>query len=190
MKLSLVVGRSDAELLELIGLSDNLAFNELYDRYWKLVFNTAYKQVKDVPSAQDITQDIFTQLWLRDKDSRIENLRAYLFTAVRNKSYKLMARQKRCSPILDLLKESEVSCYHADDALLFKEFVKSYEALVDNLPDQQKIIFRKRYNQGLNTLEISTQLCLSPKTVRNHLGRALARLKTALLMTLILIMLI
>nr|WP_294873475.1 sigma-70 family RNA polymerase sigma factor [uncultured Pedobacter sp.] len=174
MKLNLAQGRSDAELLALIGVSDNRAFNELYDRYWKLVFNAAYKHLKD----------ILTQLWLRDKDCRIENLSAYLFTAVRNKSYKLMARQKRCSPILDLLKESEVSCYHADDALLFKEFVKSYEALVDNLPDQQKIIFRKRYNQGLNTSEISTQLCLSPKTVRNHLGRALARLKTALLMQL------
>lgn len=63
MKLSLAQGRSDAELLALISVSDNLAFNELYDRYWKQVFNAAYKQIKDISSAQDITQDIFTQLW-------------------------------------------------------------------------------------------------------------------------------
>lgn len=43
MKLSLAQDRSDAELLALIGISDNLAFNELYGRYWKLVFNAAYK---------------------------------------------------------------------------------------------------------------------------------------------------
>jgi len=190
MKLSLAQSRSDTELLALIEISDNQAFNELYDRYWKQVFNAAYKQIKDISSAQDITQDIFTQLWLRNKDSKIENLSAYLFTAVRNQSYKLMAKQKRSSPILDVLMESEVSCDQADGQLLYKEFLHAYEALIDNLPDQQKIIFRKRFNQGLNTLEISTQLSLSPKTVRNHLGRALAKLKTALLISLILFMLV
>ncbi|WP_316817565.1 RNA polymerase sigma factor [Pedobacter nyackensis] len=188
MKLNLVQGRTDEELLELIRNSDNSAFNELYDRYWKLVYNTAYKQIKDVPSAQDITQDIFTKLWLRDKDDKIENLKAYFFTAVRNKAYKLMVKQGRCSPISDLLTETEVSCDHTDGELLFKEFVRSYEALINNLPDQQRIIFRKRYHENLNTLEISDQLCLSPKTVRNHLGRALARLKTVLTMTLLLLM--
>lgn len=187
MRLNLTKGRSDEELLEQIRNSDNPAFNELYDRYWTFVFNAAYKQIKDVPSAQDITQDIFTQLWLRDKNSRIENLKSYFYIAVRNKAYKLMVKQGRCSPISDLIMETEVSCYDSDRNLLFKEFVRSYEALINNLPDQQRVIFRKRFQENLNTLEISSELCLSPKTVRNHLGRALARLKTALLIGLVLL---
>lgn len=54
------------------------AFDILYNRYWKLVFNTAFKRLNDMERAQDITQDVFVQLWTSGTTTSIKNLPAYL----------------------------------------------------------------------------------------------------------------
>ncbi len=158
------------------------AFDSLYEKYKKDVFNEAYKRLNDADQAKDITQDVFTALWINGSRKAIDNLPGYLYVAIKNNVYRLIQRQEKFVPIPDLLLELHSDKEHADAEILYNELVNAYEDLVGSLPEQQRIIYKMRFDDQLNPDEIAATLNLSPKTVRNHLGRAITRLRTAFLL--------
>jgi len=155
------------------------AFDALYERYKIDVFNEAYKRLNDVDQAKDIVQDIFTSLWMKGTTTIIENLPGYLYTSIRNNVYRFLQQQQRFTPIADLLTELGNNQDRADAKVLQHELALAHQRLIEKLPEQQRIIYLMRYEENLSTEEIAQQLNLTNKTVRNHLGRALARLKSA-----------
>jgi RNA polymerase sigma-70 factor (family 1) len=161
------------------------AYHTLYERYWEQTYNNAYKRLKDHGQAEDITQDIFLQLWHKREELNIVNLGAYLFTATKNNVFKWMGKQEKFVPISELLIQLE-SAFDSPDAKILKmEFAKAYEALVNSLTESQQSIFRMRYQEDLTPAEIASKLDISPKTVRNQLGLALAKLKASLMLLLL-----
>ncbi|HMI01043.1 MAG TPA: sigma-70 family RNA polymerase sigma factor [Pedobacter sp.] len=175
----------DEQLLTQLREGDKSAFDKIYLKYWKVVLGATYKRVKDMDKSEDIAQDIFTRLWIRRDENNIKNLRGYLLTAVRNGFFTLMTKENRFISIDEISAELQADASGADGNLLFKELMNAYEAMIEDLPNQQKAIFRMRYQQELSTDEIAQQLELSPKTVRNHLGRAINTLRTAITLAII-----
>jgi RNA polymerase sigma-70 factor, ECF subfamily len=53
----------DAALMIQIAQAQTSALGELYDRYGRLVFSLALHIIGDAGSAEEITQDVFTQVW-------------------------------------------------------------------------------------------------------------------------------
>jgi len=172
---------NDTVLLLEIGKGSRTAFNVLYDRYWKKVYNIAYKRINDREIAEDVTQDIFVQLWTRNSDSIILDLPSYLNTAARNGIFKRMGKEGKYTELTDDVHEIENQLNGADSKLLHKEFMDAFMELVEALPDQQRTIFKLRFNDNLSSQQIADQLQISPKTVRNHIGRALTTLKSELI---------
>ncbi len=181
MAIESFAGLDDRELLAQLSIGNRRAFDSLYDKYWRQVFNHAYKRLGNESDAQDIAQDVFVQLWSRGSQTVIENLPAYLYIAVRNGVFKYLEKEKKYDSLSDAALEIENLHHRADSNVLYSEFIRSFNKLVDNLPTQQRIIFKMRFEEGFTTDEIATELQLSVKTVRNHLGRALASLKEVLI---------
>ena len=50
-------------LLDLLAESDEVAFTELYNRFWKKLFAIAYNRLNEVQAAEDIVHDVFASLW-------------------------------------------------------------------------------------------------------------------------------
>lgn len=50
-----------------VAAQNRLAFDELYDRQFKFVFNAAYKRLNADQSA-DIAKEVFVRLWTRKSD--------------------------------------------------------------------------------------------------------------------------
>ena len=173
---------TDSDLLLDLSEGSKDAFDVLYNRYWKKVFNTAYKRVSDKEIAEDITQDIFLQLWISGTTKQIMDLPAYLYVAVRNGVFKRMGREVKYTELPDNAVEIENPLQATDSKILHAEFINSFQLLVENLPEQQRIIFKLRFNENLSSQQIAEQLQISPKTVRNHIGRALATLKTEIVL--------
>lgn len=172
----------DNLLLSQLREGSESAFDVLYEKYWNLVFNEAYKRTGHRDQAKDVAQEVFTAMWIRCTDTPIENLPAWLYTVTKNKVYKLFHDQERFIPISDLLEELKSYGDSADALVLDKELKRTYEALILSLPDQQGIIFKMRFQDDLTPPEIASKLGIAPKTVRNHLGRALQRLRTTFLL--------
>jgi len=179
---------TDADLLLDLSEGNRDAFDILYNRYWKKVFNTAYKRVNDKEIAEDITQDIFLQLWISGTTNKIIDLPAYLHVSVRNGVFKRMGREEKYTGLPDNVVEIENPLQAADSNMLHQEFINSFQLLVESLPEQQRIIFKLRFNESLSSQQIADQLQISPKTVRNHIGRALATLKTEIVLFQILLL--
>lgn len=173
-------GMEDKLLLQQLRDGSTFAYRALYQRYWEQTYNNIYKRLKDQEQAEDLTQDVFMQLWLKREETLIENLPGYLYVTARNSVYKLMGKQSKFVPIDELLENLAKSENQTDARLLKNEFMKAYEALINTLPLAQQTIFRMRYNDGLSPDEIAEALDLSPKTVRNQLGKALIKVKATL----------
>lgn len=172
---------NDSLLLLQIGQGNKHAFNALYDKYWGKIYSDAYRRLKDDAQAKDIVQDIFTHLWLNRETLHIDNLPAYLATAVRNKVIKTAARQSLVHPFFAILETIAEKRHLADTDLLWKEFFQSYETLLASLPPKRQAIFRLHFHEDLPTKEIAARLGLSRKTVQNQLGKAIEKLRVTLL---------
>jgi RNA polymerase sigma-70 factor (family 1) len=177
----------DAELLLLLSKGSKPAFDVLYNKYWKQVYNTAYKRLNDLERAQDIAQDVFVQLWIRGSKSPIDNLPAYLLVAARNGVFKKMEKEAKYASLPDGAEEIESPAGRADANMLHDEFLKAFTDLVNTLPPQQQMIFNLRFNEGLSSQQIADQLNISPKTVRNQMGRALNTLRKSLFLLYVLV---
>jgi len=172
----------DKLLLLKLKEGNSAAFDAIYEKYWQQLYAAAFKRLQDPDQAKDTIQDIFLQLWLKREESNIDNLPAYLFSSVKNRVFNWMERERKFTPVPDILLQLEVSMDHADAGLLRREFMQTYEALIATLSPSKQMIFRMRYQQELSTAEIADQLQISRKTVQNQLAKAIAQLRASLLL--------
>lgn len=172
---------NDQVLLKRIAEGDSRAFESLFDKYWDTAYSNAYKRLKNLEDAKDIVQEIFTHIWLNRNTLRIENVPAYLYVSVRNKVFKLIARQKSTHPFFHVLDNMVKDPTRADSNLLWEEFRNSYEALLQTLPPKRQEIFRLRFHDDLTTKDIAKDLDITQKTVQNQIGKALETLRVSLL---------
>ncbi|MGO4288759.1 RNA polymerase sigma factor [Chitinophaga sp. RAB17] len=177
-----LVYASDQELLTKLNNGNRVAFDVLYNKYWKQVYNTAYKRISNTELAQDIAQEVFIQLWTREAKTPILNLPAYLQASARNGVFKQLEKESKYAMLPEELLELNTSDGSADTAVLFKEFLETFKELVATLPTQQKVIFNLRFHAGLSSQEIADQMDISVKTVRNQMGKALARIRQSLIL--------
>jgi RNA polymerase sigma-19 factor, ECF subfamily len=170
----------DKLLLEQVRSGNKKAFDILFERHWETAINIAYKRIKDIDTAKDIVQEIFTQIWIK-RETQIDNLPAYLNVAIRNRVIKYFARQKPIHPFFDALNNISEKNFNADAPILLKEFFQSYEDLLNTLPPKRRDIFRKRMQDGLPTKVIAMEMGIARKTVQNQLGKAIETLKVSLI---------
>lgn len=181
---------NDTLLLQQVEKGGKQAFSVLFEKYWEKAYSDAYKRIKNHEDAKDIVQEIFTHIWVNRETIHIENLPAYLHVAIRNKVIKLITKRKPVHPFFNILDTIPEKNAGADGQLLWKEFFKSYEALVKTLPPKRQEIFRLRFHEDLPTKVISMQLGISRKTVQNQLGKAIDTLRVSFLHFLIFIFLL
>lgn len=166
-------------------------FSEMYLTYYpKLVrFSREYVMLEE--DAENITQDVFADLWeRRDAMSEIENVNAYLFRLVKNRSLdylkKKISEQKyvestqtsfeiELSLKLQSLDRFDV-CYmsEGDDTEIL------IRAAINSLPKRCRDIFLMSRMEGMKYREISERLGVSINTVECQMGIALKKLRMKL----------
>ena len=172
---------SDRLLLRQVAQGSTRSFDVLFEKYWQKAYSDAYRRLKSHEDAKDIVLEVFTHIWTNRQVTDIENLPAYLHVAVRNKVIKFISRQKPSHSSFEILGTLTEKSSYADSGLLRKEFMKSYEALLQTLPPKRQTIFRLHYEENLSTKKISDQMGISRKTIQNQLGKAVETLKLSLL---------
>ncbi|NGM67050.1 RNA polymerase sigma factor [Sphingobacterium sp. SGR-19] len=175
-----------SNLLSRSQTQEEQAFTALYEEYWDYVFEQAFIRCRQYDIAENITQDIFVALWDQMEELRIENIRGYLYTAVKNRVLNWFEKERRYVPIAELLIEYQAATDSSDTPLLDKELVAVAEALINSLGTKQQVIYRMRYEQDLDTAEIAKKLNMNRKTVQNQLSLALAQLRASLTLLLVL----
>ncbi len=177
---------SDNSLLQLIAQDDRQAFEMLYRRYWLDLFDSAYQRLRDTQQAEDIVQDIFLKLWARRVDLKIDNLPAYLHTAVKFKVFNYVERNIAHKAFYEPLEKMTMRyAPDADGSLIEKELNELLIAYIQTLSPKKRDIFNLYFKENLSTKEIAERLNISRKTVQNQLRTVLQDFRAHVLSVLI-----
>lgn len=175
---------TDAQLWEAISEDDDVsAFNALFDRYWSKIFSTAFSYVRDKETCNEITHDIFLNIWIKRKQLHIESFSNYLRASAR---YHVFRHQKtlRAIPLqyTDDLEQINQTTFTADsdEKIRTVELEDSLKGYLSKLPKRCREIFILSRMEHLSNDEIANRLDISKRTVENQLTHALQHLRISL----------
>jgi len=168
------------DLIEKIRKNDVNAFEKLFKTYYKLLVRYAAGIVKSTDIGEELVQDLFCRLWEKRKSLIITaSVKSYLMRA----TYNAAMENIRTIDKNDLLKKGVLNNHKPD---IFREFDEKENELIEkivqaieNMPDQQRKIFKMNRFDGLKYREIADLLNISIKTVENHIGNALKLLRNS-----------
>ena len=166
----------DILLLKLIKQGDQIAFRHLFYQYADSLERFITYYIHDREKSQDLVLDIFTYIWENRQNFEIkQTLKAYLFQAVRNKSFTYI-RDKKIPVYLEEMEGMEI-VQNYDSELELQELHHLIEEAVSLLPDKCREIFRKSREENLTNKEIAGQLHISEKTVEGQITIALKKIR-------------
>lgn len=167
----------DKNLLRLIADDDELAFTEIYNRYWEKLVAIAYNRIKEIQLTEDIVQDVFVSLWENRHASNIVSLENYLATAVKYTVFGKIRSIERAKKFQKDNKLSSVINPQIETALHYKRLLELVATEVEILPEKCKLIFKYSRQNNMPIKEIAGKMKISPKTVENQLNKAIKHLK-------------
>lgn len=152
-------------------------FEQLFTTYYVELVVYLCKVVKEVSVAEDIVQEMFCDLWDKRATYRIHsNVRAFLFRSARNAAINYLVRVKKLT--VELSREMENEMVFKEDQEAIERDRKLY-ALIENLPEKRRQIFKMCFFEGIPYQEVADRLNISVNTVKTQMGRALADLREA-----------
>lgn len=179
---------TEKALLARLSGGDRSAFEIIYRRYVRELYQAAYKRLDNREQVEDLVQDVFLKLWKRRVDLQVQNLGAYLHTAVRYEVLNYVVRNNASvgfyEPLEALLPDSDTP----DNRLIAKELLELVYKYAETLPEKRKAVFLLHIKSRLSVDEIAEALNISPKTVHNHLGTAMNGLRKNIAPTLLLLL--
>ncbi len=168
---------TDNELVNLLQDDDHDSFTEIYNRYWKLLYNAAYQACRNREDSLDICQALFVWIWDNRLSIKISTtLKGYLFTAVKYKVANLIRNGKLREGLFDNLAANHTEVWEENE-LEIKELENFITQLINELPPRCREVFIMSRNEQLSHREIAAQLGIAERTVDEQIHRALKKLK-------------
>jgi RNA polymerase sigma factor (sigma-70 family) len=181
----------EREFVEQLRRGDDAAFRQVVEQYQKLVLNCAYRFVRNKEAAEDLTQEVFLEVYESIRSFRGDaRLSTWIYRIAVTKSLnhiKRQSRKKRFAMITTLFGEAEhVERLSMPDAtgpegtLENRERVKALNQALDRLPENQRIAFTLSKVEDLSYEEISRVMNVSISAVESLLYRAKGNLRKLL----------
>lgn len=157
------------------------AFRELFSRYWRDMYITAYRRVKNQQEAEDIVQEVFTSLWERRERLEIGGpVENYLHKAVKYQVIKWIDQNRRRADAVEhLFRRMSLMEETIINSLQAAEMKETIAKTIEEFPENMKKIFLLRAEE-YTVAEIAEALGLAEQTVKNNTTGALNRLRIVL----------
>lgn len=175
------------EVIEAMRRGDRAAFAALYDRTRTLVYGLALRILRDSADAEEITVDVYAQLWRNAVrfDPRRGGLRAQLVTMTRSRSIERLrsgAHRQRLRETSEPLENAmnSASAVSPEKQVLVSERQESVRAALAALPNDQRRALELAFFEGLTHSELAAHLGLPLGTVKSHIRSGMIRLRKQL----------
>ena len=176
---------ADAALVHRLLQKDVKAFEQIYDRYCRLVYSLVLRIVQQAGPAEEVVQDVFLQLWRNSAqyDAGHGPFVPWLLTLARNRALDTLRlkseRQRRLENQTDEIYSVVVTPQYEFE-LDEKRRAERVRSLVAKLNPQQKRAIELAYFRGLSHTEIAAELQEPLGTVKSWIRSGLMRLKEGL----------
>ena len=178
----------DKDLLKRIARKDPVALSMLYDQYNRLLFGLLLSILKKKTEAEDLLQDVFTNIWEKADQFDPERGTGYtwIVSLTRNKGIdrlrsKVYKEQKKQSTSLD-----DEAVFHPlysnennplEDTILSDRAERLKNALLQISEKQREVI---SYFDGLSQTEISDEYDIPLGTVKTRMRDGMIKLREIL----------
>ena len=157
-----------------------MLFGKLYDRYAKMVYNKCYGFAKSQDEAEDLTQDVFLQLFIKLKLFKGKSKFStwlYSFTYNFCVNYVNRNKQRKMSDKSVPVEDSEYKLSaEIPDENLFEMKSKKLKSALDLISAEEKSLLLLKYQDGASIKELTELLELGESAVKMRLKRAKERL--------------
>ncbi|MEE8578070.1 MAG: RNA polymerase sigma factor [candidate division Zixibacteria bacterium] len=159
-------------------------FNRLFGEYQKPVYNYVLRMVKDRPSAEELTQDVFVRIYRSLSDFRGESeLSTWVFKIAtnvsldhfRSKSHKNAERDSTFDEEAlssESPRENVQEFLSVEDELINAEMAGCVKGYIDDLPGDYRAVLLLHDHQGFKNREIAKITGASLENVKIRLHRA------------------
>jgi RNA polymerase sigma-70 factor (ECF subfamily) len=182
--------QSDAQLLILFSNGMHKAFDCIYERYWRPLYNISRSILEDDDRAKDTVQEVFVSFYEHAKQKEIRSLRAYLFQSVKYQCF-MQLRSGRISEKNLQRMQIVIAANLVEEEVEASDLQRFLDEEIASLPEKCREVFYLSRVELLPNKKIAERLKISPKTVENQITKALKSLKMSVdkLVVLILVVL-
>ena len=175
----------DREAIARVGAGDATGLEVLYDRYSTLVFSLALRILRNTGDAEDVTQEVFAQLWAQA--SRFDPGRgavgAWLSVIARSRALDRLRRQgtaARTTADPGTLTAIPDPAPSVEFVAASAEQVTAAREALATLPADQRTALELAYYEGLTQAEIATRTATPLGTVKTRIRTGLQRIRDAI----------
>jgi RNA polymerase sigma factor (sigma-70 family) len=152
-----------------------------YDRFGPLIYTLALRGIGHVADAEDITQQVFVAAWRGRAgfDPGRGTLGGWLVAIARNKiADVLRSRHRDQRMLVQIASGAAVATSEAPPDLLIDRLLLADE--LARLPEAQRLVMALAFYSDLTHEQIAITLRMPLGTVKSHIRRGLARLRSRL----------
>ncbi len=159
--------------------SNQKAFENLYRFFYPRLYNFCMLYLHKKEAAEEIVNDVMVKIWVkREFICSIENLETYLFVAIRNLSLNYLQKYSH----LHITSDPEsalakiINFNNPEKDLEWKEISFKLNIAIEQMPEQQRTVFKLIKEEGFKYKQVAEILGISPRTVETQLYRAIKKL--------------
>ncbi|HVV07534.1 MAG TPA: RNA polymerase sigma-70 factor [Puia sp.] len=170
---------TDLGLLRSIAAGDMQAYQQLFQRYWDLVYSIGLRLTKSPDQAKDLAQDIFLKIWdKKEKLPEVRDFRSYLYTIAKNRIHDQIRSRIFHESNREFLENYFDYTESSPQQLLEgKEMKQVLEVAISRLPEQLRQVINLRRWEKLSHQEIAIKLNISRQSSKTYMVRALIALR-------------
>ncbi|MEM0979391.1 MAG: sigma-70 family RNA polymerase sigma factor [Cyanobacteria bacterium P01_H01_bin.58] len=175
---------TDAALFLSLQRGNKPALAALYDRYSRLVYTIAWRILNSGPEAEDLTQEVFLNLWQKSAyNPNRGSLSRFLSTVTRNRAidrvrssrnrHRILKGLAYQGPAMETFLLPEEQVFQGERSHRVREALQA-------LPNKQRDLLWLSFYHGLSQSEIASHTNIPLGTVKSRMRYGLITLKVAL----------
>ena len=144
--------------------------SEAFEKYRSQVLNYINYRIENYDDSEDLVQDTFVSLLECSKLICEDTIKSFIFTIAHNLVIDYLRRRCKKQEIASYMMENPVSATCSPETGIVVNDIKEHEVhRMSLLPSQRKKIYYMNRFMDMSADDISKKLCLSKRTVENHL---------------------
>lgn len=169
----------DRHLVDAFTAGDEHALELVYRRWSALVYTLALRSLREPADADDVTQKVFVKAWSarHTYDAERGALSAWLVGITRHCIADTLAERQRAARLEKRVQADTIEAVPSTFDIADRIIIANEIDLLDDTPRQ---IIRLAFYRDLTHTQIAEALGLPLGTVKSHIRRSLARLRTRL----------
>ena len=177
----------DRQLLQRIVNQDKDALDILYSRYVTSVYSMALHMLKQPPLAEEATQDVFLNIWLKASSFNAERgqARSWIMSVAHHRVVDVIRSRRRTYSMTDPEGYETLERIPAGGASVESQVEQNLdreriERALSTLPESQREVIVLAYFEGYSQSEMAEFLSLPLGTIKTRVRLAMQKLRSAL----------